>query len=496
MSHGIDQTSPAMQQAIELIRQGKNADAEELLRRSLRLAEERAGPGSHACAVAHNDLGTLLSFLGDPKRACSHYRQACAGPLPTETQALRDRLTHLLNLAATLETLGDLNDAEAAYRQGVAGRARFYGREHPGHAFGQEPLAALLLHKGRHQEALNLLEEVVDNFRHNGHPRIATALALRAEALKAVGSTRPPFAGLDALPEELIVEMAGKVQERRSIDPVRSRAVLADLLPLIEQRFGPDHAHTRNVLTTIANHEAEQGEDCNHDVRLDATRKVLASLRRTGQKEQALHVRQGLALALNVAGRDDEALTVYREALEEALGTDDRGLISQIRRNYGLFLIDRGRLPEGEGELRLAVEAAEAAEDLDRWGRGEAALGVFLMHRQRPDEARPFLERALTHLDPSHADSVCARHHLNALVQGQACSCGDQMGALLEQLRAYIWKQVPRGLLTEVELSVQENDLSVGVHLAREASEEEVERLQILINQAILAFKKQVGRRS
>jgi tetratricopeptide (TPR) repeat protein len=496
MSHGQDQISPAMQKALELLKQNRAADAEEVLVRAAGAAEERFGRGSPAHATAQDDLGNLHAFLGDMRGAVACYRRACEGPPPADTQARRDRLTYLVNFAAALEALDELDEAEQVHRQGVAGRRTFYGPDHPGYAFGLEPLATLLLRRGRPQEALQLLDECAANFRRNGHPRVAGALALRAEALKAVGDPQPPFAGLEQLPDQVLTDLAGTVLQRAGkTDPVWARQVLADLLALVESRFGLDHGLTLNVLATVANHEADQGERGDHDVRLGAIRRSLASLERQGRTAESLHALQGLALALNMAGRHDDALAAYREALERALRAGDRAVVSQVRRNYGLYLADLKRPEEAEQQLRAAVDDGEAAEDLERWGRAEASLGIFLMHQGRAAEVPRLLEAALRRLDAAHPDAVCARLHLNAHDAGQPCSCGDTREALAEQLRLYILSQLPKGFLEKLELTIEDDDVKVGVHLARQPTPDEVQRLQILVNQAIHTFKKQIGRR-
>jgi tetratricopeptide (TPR) repeat protein len=497
MSHGQDQLSPSMQQAVQLLKEGKAADAEALLARAARDAEARFGRGSPAYAIAQNDLGNLHSHFGDLKRAAAAYRLACDGPLPADTQARRDRLTYLVNLAGTLEGLGDLDGAERAHRDSVAGRREFYGADHPGYAFGLEPLAALLLRRGKAQEALPALNEAVDILWQNGHPRVASALALRAEAFKALGDPAPPFAGLQNLPDNLVTELANTALERsRKTDPVWARQVLADVLTLFDERFGPDHRYTLNVLAAVANHEADMGERGDHAIRLRAIRRALRAFDRLGRDDEALHALQGLAVALGQAGQNDEAVAAYQDALGRALEAGNRAVGSQVRRNYGLFLAELNR-PEGaEQQLRAALADGEAAQDAERWGRAEASLGIFLMHQNRAAEAGPLLEAALRRLDPAHPDTVYARHHLNALQAGQPCNCGDSWEALAEQLRAYVLRQVPEGLLADLQLRFEDGDVKVGAYLAREATPEELERLQIVLNQAVYTFKERVSRRT
>ena len=497
MSQGQDQVSPAMQQAIQLLKEGKGAEAEAVLARAAREAEEQFGRGSHPYAVAHNDLGNLLGHFGDLKRAAAAFRLACDGPMPTDPQARRDRLTYLVSLANALEGLGDLEEAERVHRASVAGCRDFYGADHPGHAFGLEPLAALLLRRGQPREALQALDEAVEILWQNGHPRVASALAIRAEALKALGDPAPPFAGLEKLPDDLITDLANTVLERGGkTDPVWTRQVLADVLTLFDERFGPDHRYTLNVLAAIANHEAEQGGRGDHEVRLRAIRRALRAFERLGRDDEALHALQGLAAALNQAGRNDEALAAYQDALGRAQQGGNRAVLSQVRRNYGLFLADLSRAEEAEPQLRAALADGEAAQDAERRGRAEASLGIFLMHQGRAEEAGPLLEGALRHLDPAHPDTVYARHHLNALRAGQACNCGDSWEARAEQLRAYVLQQVPEGLLADLQLRFEDGDVKVGAHLAREATPEELERLQIIVNQAVYTFKERVVRRT
>ncbi len=119
------------------------------------------------------------------------------------------------------------------------------------------------------------------------------------------------------------------------------------------------------------------------------------------------------------------------------------------------------------------------------------------MHQSKNQEATPFLESALKRLQPSHPDSIYARYHLKALQSGRdCCSAGDGWEALAEQLREFTLEQVPQDLLQDIKLHLDgAEDIKVEVQLAREPSQEEVERVEIIINQAVYAFKARLGQK-
>jgi hypothetical protein len=62
-------------------------------------------------------------------------------------------LSYRLNLGMVLRMAGRLDGAETELRHGAEDRLAFYGREHPGYAFGLEPLAEVLLQRGNASEA-------------------------------------------------------------------------------------------------------------------------------------------------------------------------------------------------------------------------------------------------------------------------------------------------------------------------------------------------------
>src|SRR5579872_3876999 len=140
MSHDLP-PNPILNEAITLLRAGEPARAEEVVARAARQAKERFGPDSAAYAAAANDLGCVLLWTGQQRQALAAFRTACAVEFPGTGQEARDYLTRLMNLGTALEQAGDLAEAEEVLRRGLEGRRAFYGADHPGYAFGLEPLA-------------------------------------------------------------------------------------------------------------------------------------------------------------------------------------------------------------------------------------------------------------------------------------------------------------------------------------------------------------------
>ena len=215
MANHNSETSAAMQQAIALFKAGQTVKAEELMLQAARAGESTYGPNHPITATAYNELATILHKVQNLPAAINAYRKACSGPMPTEDQPLRDRLTFLMNLGMALQHANQLKEAEEVLMQGLKARGKYYGTKHPGYAFGLEPLATLLMRQGRLDEAIEMFNSVVDNFWSNGHPRVATALALRAEALKMANILQPAFTDIETLPNNIVEEIANHVVQRK-----------------------------------------------------------------------------------------------------------------------------------------------------------------------------------------------------------------------------------------------------------------------------------------
>ncbi len=476
--------------AFALLREGRAVDAQEVMLREVRAVEARHGRGSPEWAAVQCDYGHVLLNSDQMDQAVECYRAACSGPPPADPEARKDHLTYRLNLGMALQLAGRLDDAETELRHNLQERQGFYGREHPGYAFALEALADVLLRSGRTQEAREAIEETVGNFWRNGHEKVAGALAVRAEVVKAEGIHESPFTGLEPLPDEIIMRMAGTVLNRvDQTDPRFGMALLRDLVTALEARLGPDHQATLNALSVLANLGRDAGDQAG---RVDAIRRVLAAYDRQGRLEESVGTLMGLALALAEAGDQDGGLRAYQDARERADRLGSLELTSQVLRNWGLALAEAERFGEAEQRLREAVAYARRGADHELLGRAHIALGLFLQHRDRLDEARQVVEAGLAVMDPAHPDAIVGRSHLGAIHQGQSCGCGTIGDTLGAAFREFVLARLPAGLLSDLDVTISDGEFKVEVQLDREPSPEELEHLNRVVNSATAEFRRRV----
>ncbi|BCY10528.1 hypothetical protein L3i22_056160 [Actinoplanes sp. L3-i22] len=472
--------------AFALLREGRLVDAESLMSRELRSAADKHGTGSPAWASAQCDLGNVLLNADQLDRAIECYRQAASAP-PRDHETHKDQLTYRMNLGMALRLAGRLDEAEASLREGVQERLAFYGREHAGYAFGLEPLADLLLERGDGARARQVVEEAVANFWRNGHARVATALALRAAIVHAGGTGEPLFVGLDQLPDPVVEELAGAVVTRLDHADPASKELLAALIDAVGTRLGADHQATLNALSALANLSSDLGDQSG---RVEAIERVLDSYDRQGRLEDAVTAALGLAMAQSETGDDDAALRTYEAAYRRADQVGRPELQSQVLRNWGLALNELGSTAPAEYRLTAALTQARRGADHETVGRALVALGLFFQHEARLPEAQRVLEEGLPLLGPAHPDALAGRSHLGAVLDGRTCGCGDMPGTIADAFREFVLTRLPTDLLERLDVTIEDGEFKIGVHLRREPTETELERLNAVFRSAHAEFRR------
>jgi tetratricopeptide (TPR) repeat protein len=469
-------TVSPLEHAIGLVRRGQPLDAEAFLARRVKEAEARSGARSAEAADAHFDLSCLFNALGDATRAAVSLRRA-ADTDPQTPEALKKRLTVLMNLGQILERLERLDEAEQVLREGLEGRARFYGRTHPGYAFGLAPLAWALSQR-RLQEALPLMEEALQILWESGHPYAAEVTAQRAFLFVAAGEKAQAMVPAYNLPPELLVACAREARERApTVAPALAAAVLELLCHLMDEKLGPHHLETIQTLAALGE-VARQGSL--NELRLRVFTLLAERFSAMGDPAQELNALLALALAHDDAGNAEATEQCYTRAAARARQLGDGELLSQVLRNQGLFLAEKAQDARAEAAMREAVAAAPQGEEM--WARALVAHALFQQHRDRLGPAREQLERALAVLPPEHPDALCARSHLDAIVSGAGCGCGRMDKALDDTLRELVTPHLPEGLLESLSFNPEKG---LSVKLARDATREELELLNRVIRQAM-----------
>lgn len=442
----------------------------------------RFGRGTVEWASAQCDLGNALLRTGQYARAADRFRQAVAVK-PRDHESRKDRLTYRTNLGMALAWSGRHRRAERELRRGLKERLAFYGREHPGYAFGLEPLADLLRRRGKLRKARPVAEEAVANLRRNGHGQLASALVLRAAIIQAGGTGEPLFAGLRELPDEVVAQVGNLVAQWASRDEPVSEPLLAGTIAVLDERLGTDHQATLNALAALAN--------LGGGARMETMERLFASYERQGRQEDALRAQLGLAAALP----SEAAFSMYASAHARADRIGRAELRSQVLRDWGLALNEADQAGPAEQRLIEAVREGRLGSDNETLGRAAVALGILLQHQGRLDEARTALEEGLAAMDAAHPDAIVGRGHLNAARDGFTCGCdsGYLPDSMATAFREFVMDRLPADLIDRLDVSIAEGELQIDVALGRQPAEGELDRLNEAIAAANADFRRQLG---
>lgn len=500
-SDNLPTIEQVMNEAMTLLQGGRPIDAEALVRRHISDVEAQAGTANAKYADAQAGYGALMQQLGKTDASLVAHEAAQAWEPPTsDPTARKDWLTFVMNYGIVLSDAGQLEKAEAVLRRGLAGRLEFYGRNHPGYAFGLEPLVSILLRQERYAEALMAQEEVIENFAANSHPRFLQALVILGAARVASGAAGPSLAGFQASSRDVVEQLATQAPDILAEYPnAIKRVVLLEIAELATTHCGDAHPARLALLARIVNNEAEDA-DPDHEVRIACAQKLFAAYESQREYAKAGMALLGLALAQGDAGDVAAASRSYERARIAGERLGDFAQASCAERNHGLLLASTHReSPEAEARLRNAVTLALRAKHGEFQGKAEGCLGIFYQHIGRLPEAEPLLVASLSHLPVSSPDAVTIRAHLAALQKGISCGCDNMEGAFFESYCAAIREQVEAempGLLEEISFEPDDNGgRSLQVRIAREPSPEELERLHIVVTQAEAAFRQRVTER-
>lgn len=472
----IEAPTNAFERARALFHAGNRVEGEALLEQAVQSAARVHGAASDAHGQALYDLATYHLMSGAQEAALQSLAQALEATREAPDQRLH--LTIAMNDGEFLQLAGRHAEAELVHRAGLLGRAAYYGKQHPGYAFGLDALAWSLLAQGKAAEALERAEEAVAILRATSHPKAAGSALVAALARRdAKGDYGDLASALSPFTVERISEIRASVSSGVQIDPRRTAPLLTSVIALLSAQPGME-ADVEALLS-----DQIRAATAIDDLRLRraAFEQLVQLNKRRGDLPRSIEAEFGVALADQALGNIDAALARHKAVAAR----DDLppALHARAYRELGLFLAEQQRPREAAIALATSTQLARSAPaDDPALPKALGAQGIFLQHMGDATAAKPLLaeaERSLSEVDP---DGLAVRSHLRSLQAGKACDCKTQMPLVVaELLTERLRKALGKGAIGEVKQSEGQWTVS----WLRDPSAEEQESTQRIIRHTL-----------
>jgi tetratricopeptide (TPR) repeat protein len=380
-------------------KQGRHSDAEPLYQRALDIDEKALGP-------EHPDVGTDLNNLAELYRAQGRY--ADAEPLYQRALALDEKALgpehpnvaiDLNNLAALYDDQGHYADAEPLYKRALAILEKALGPDHPNVATSLNNLAALYKEQGRYADA---------------EPFIERALAIDEKAL----GPEHPDVGTDL---NNLAELYREQEHYADAEPLYQRALALD-----EKALGPEHPNVAMDLNNLAALYDDQGRYAEAEPLYQRALAIREKALGPGHPDVASSL-NNLAFLYYKQGRYAEAEPLFKRALaidEKALEPEHPYIATDLNNLAGLYK-KQGRYADAEPLYQRALATREKA-----LGPGHPDVAQSLNNlaglyadQGRYADAEPLYKRALAirekALGPGHPDVANSLNNLAALYADQ-----------------------------------------------------------------------------
>jgi tetratricopeptide (TPR) repeat protein len=440
----------------------------------LAASKTRHGEKSPAYATALFEHSSICLLLGLRSRAVEVLRES-AEIRSSKSDDEKNRLTYLMSLGDIIGYAGDLDEALVVHTRGLAERENFYGQNHPGYAYGLDAWADVAIALGRFDDALPKAQEALAIYDAHNHSRVPRAWAL---IFLAGAGANCGWKSLEIEPEAAD-EILGEITNR--LLPVSAKAefgAVETLAPLVGDQD--------RLLRAFVHVESLARKSNDSTTRVAALERIRDLAEEKEDDALALDADLGIALTFDHAGDHDHAAPRYEWAVDHARSIGTPEALSKGLRNAGLYFVahDEGR---GLALLREAVAITDAPKE--ELARSQLSLGMQLQHRAHLDEARTLLVTALTAIEQTHPDAICARSHLKAIDEKRSCGCGDVTSEIHAQVLRIVQGRLPVGLLDRLEFSAD----GVGIHVTRELSEDETRLVADTVDLAMTEMRKRIS---
>jgi CHAT domain-containing protein/Tfp pilus assembly protein PilF len=440
-SEDVQEAQTLAQRGEQLHHEGRYADAEPLIKRSLELYEKELGPEHPNVATSLSNLASLYRSQGRYidaelliKRSQEIFEKALGSDHPVVGNALR-------GLALIYVDQGRYADAEPLLKRSLNIYQKAFGPDHPKISYPLSSLAMLYDRQGRladaetlylrsltisekslgpdHQEVARLLNNLGALYNHQGRYADAEPPLKRSLAIleRALGRSHPDVVNpLNQL--ALVYTNQGRYADA---EPLHRRVLM-----ISEKSLGPNHPNVAACLKNLSELYIQQGRYG------DAEPLVKRSLAISEKTFGRNHPNVASVLALLAAlyqhmGLYAEAEPLLRRSLainEKTLGPGHLGValsLNALAVQYG----DQGRYAEAEPLLRRSLAINEKALGPGHPDVATALnnLGALYDIEGRFADAEPIIKRALAirekALGPNHPYVASSLQSLGALYYSQ-----------------------------------------------------------------------------
>jgi hypothetical protein len=92
-----------------------------------------------------------------------------------------------------------------------------------------------------------------------------------------------------------------------------------------------------------------------------------------------------------------------------------------------------------------------------------------------------------------HPEAMIGRSHLSAVIDGHTCGCGHLSITIEDAFREFVLAKLPPDLLADLSVTLEDDDFKVDAQLSREPTEEELERLNGVMQSAHAEFRRRIS---
>jgi tetratricopeptide (TPR) repeat protein len=357
--------------------QGKYAEAEHLIARSLSIRESQLGENHPNVATSLNNLAELYRSQGKYEEAEPLYRRSLSIWESQLGENHPDVATSLNNLAELYRDQGKYAEAEPLYRRSLSIWESQLGENHLNVASSLNNLAELYRDQGKYEEMEPLLKRslaIKENQLGENHPSVATSLNnlaglyesqgkyaeaeplyLRSRAImeKNLGEDHPSIAtGLNNLAG--LYESQGKYAEA---EPLYRRS-----LAIREKQLGENHPYFASSLNNLALLYYAQGKYA--EAELLFLRSLAIREKQLGENHPSVATSlNNLAGLYQSQGKYEEAEPLYQRAIaifSEKLGENHPNTQTGMMNYYQML----AKPPDEELNQRFPPETVEYIQSL------------------------------------------------------------------------------------------------------------------------------------